>query len=208
MTNTNEYLAKFIDIGFIADDSQEAAKWAIEDALGKKNKMCWRGKRIFSWKNALHGSATMDKAAETYNKVFDAVLQAKAAKAVFGNNNEIFLPENQVNEQTNKTEIINNQQINSNNMSKVSKNTFRFQMELAEDLKKYLRRVQEDLAEVAERYNKKYNNLGNVMMEEFHEEFCENYSETIKIISNLVKQIDANDIPHVDSYIKKLEPLV
>ena len=206
MRNIKDYLDKFIDIGFVADDSQETAKWAIEDALAGKTKNCWRGTRIISWKTSLHGSASMDKSAATYNKVYDAVLQARAAKMVFGENNEIFLPENQVNEHTNKTKIIN-QLTNCNNMSKAS-NTFRFQMELAEDLKKYLRRVQEDLAEVAEKYDKKYNNLGNVMMEEFHEEFRENYSETIKIIKNLVEQIEGNDISLVDNYIKKLEPLV
>ena len=106
-----------------------------------------------------------------------------------------------------KTEIINNNNNHKINSNMAQNQLIRkhFQLELAEELKSYLHNFQERLGVIADKYKHKYENLGNVMMAEFHEEFSENYENTIKIIRDLVDQINDNDIPHVEKYIDWLE---
>ena len=111
----------------------------------------------------------------------------------------------------NKTENynikINHNNITINNTIMARQTSFSHQIELAEDLKKYLHGFQERLGSVAQNYKDKCNNLyEGGMMEETFKDFEQNYmQETIQKIANVVVQINERDIPFIEKYIDYLE---
>ena len=111
----------------------------------------------------------------------------------------------------NKTENyhteINHNNIIINNTIMARQTSFSHQIELAEDLKKYLHGFQERLGSVAQNYKDKCNNLYEAgMMEETFKDFEQNYMhETIQKIANVVVQINERDIPFIEKFIDYLE---
>ena len=84
--------------------------------------------------------------------------------------------------------------------------SFQHQIELAEDLKAYLVRLQENLANAAQKYHDKTNSLYEAgMMDEKHQVLEEYMFETASRIKSIVEQINESDIPFVDSWINYLE---
>lgn len=84
--------------------------------------------------------------------------------------------------------------------------SFQHQIELAEDLKAYLIRLQENLANAAQKYHDKTNSLYEAgMMDEKHQVLEEYMFETVSRIKSIVEQINESDIPFVDSWINYLE---
>jgi hypothetical protein len=177
---------------FNSNDYQRGFNEGKAAALASEDKNYIRSG--ISLKFAVHGSHAIDTYNKGYNDGYETAMKAKLVSEV-SQNAPI------------KSEIINN---NNNHIStsmakRNSQHSFAFQIELAEDLKRYLHGFQDRLGVIAENYKTKYENLGNVMMEEFHEQFSENYEDSIKIISDLVDQINDNDIPYVEKYIDYLE---
>lgn len=100
--------------------------------------------------------------------------------------------------------ITNNTAINITTMAR-SEN-FGYQIELALELKKFLIKLQENLAEAAKMYQNTSNNLYEAgMMEEKHQVLEGYMNETNSLISNTVNKIAEADIPFVDRYIRYLE---
>ena len=158
------------------------------DAMAEKDKNYNRSG--MSLKFAIHGSPAIDTYNKGYNAGYETAIKSKLTSEVSQT-------------QPIRTEIINNS--NNHKINSKMADSKEFQLELAEDLKSYLHGFQERLGIIADKYKNKYENLGNVMITEFHEEFSENYENTIKIISDLVEHINDNDIPHVEKYINWLE---
>ena len=179
-----------------SDDYLRGFNEGKDDALAGNNKHNWkvRFKASLSVKSAIHGSNAIRTYYQGYNAGYDTTMKSKIASEVSQT-------------QPIRTEIINNSNnhIINSNMPQNQITRIQFQLELAEDLKSYLHGFQERLGVIADKYKNKYENLGNVMIPDFHEEFTENYENSIKIISDLVNQINENDIPHVERYIDWLE---
>ncbi|MDR3286367.1 MAG: hypothetical protein LBT27_02870 [Prevotellaceae bacterium] len=85
--------------------------------------------------------------------------------------------------------------------------SFQHQLELADNLKKYLHGFQERLGAAAQHYKNECNQIGEAgMMDEVFEDFTQNYMEaTIQKIADLIEQINECDIPFVEKYIEYLE---
>lgn len=114
-----------------------------------------------------------------------------------------------LNHNTNNTikvkNIINNK-ITVNTTIMARQTSFQHQIELAEDLKAYLVRLQENLANAAQKYHDKTNSLYEAgMMDEKHQVLEEYMFETASRIKSIVEQINESDIPFVDSWINYLE---
>lgn len=114
-----------------------------------------------------------------------------------------------LNHNTNNTikvkNIINNK-ITINTTIMARQTSFQHQIELAEDLKAYLIRLQENLANAAKKYHDKTNSLYDAgMMDEKHQVLEEYMFETVSRIKSIVEQINESDIPFVDSWINYLE---
>lgn len=114
-----------------------------------------------------------------------------------------------LNQNTNNTikvkDIINNK-ITVNTTIMARQTSFQHQIELAEDLKAYLVRLQENLANAAQKYHDKTNSLYEAgMMDEKHQVLEEYMFETASRIKSIVEQINESDIPFVDSWINYLE---
>ena len=111
----------------------------------------------------------------------------------------------------NKTENFHTQithnKITINSTIMARQTSYEFQIELAEELKKYLHGFQERLGNVAQNYQKKSHDLYEAgMMDEFHQKFEQDYvQETIRKIANVVEQINERDIPFIVKYINHLE---
>jgi hypothetical protein len=89
----------------------------------------------------------------------------------------------------------------------MSKQTsFEYQIELAEELKKWLHGLQERLGAVANDYMKKCNDLADAgMMEEDWLKFTQDYAQvTYHKIEDVVKQINECDISFIEKYIAYL----
>ena len=117
---------------------------------------------------------------------------------------------------TNKTFKNNSNTISAKNVinNKITINTtvmarqtsFEHQIELAEDLKSYLIRLQEHLANAAQKYHDKADSLYEAgMMDEKHKVLEEYMFETSSRIKGVVEQINESDIPFVNSWISYLE---
>ena len=89
------------------------------------------------------------------------------------------------------------------------KTSFDYQIELAEELKKYLHGFQDRLSYVGQKYREYSDNLYEAgMLDEPHRNFSENYMEvTVQKIDSLVAQINECDIPFVERYIAGLEEM-
>ena len=84
--------------------------------------------------------------------------------------------------------------------------SFAHQIELAQELKTYLIRLQENLNNAAQKYIAKSASLDEAgMMEEKHQVLEEYMEETVNGIKNIVNQINEADIPFVEKYIEYLE---
>lgn len=84
--------------------------------------------------------------------------------------------------------------------------SFSYQLELAEDLKAYLFRLQERLSVSAQKYEAKSNSLYEAgMMDEKHKVLEEYMYETVNRIKGIAEQIFEADIPFVERYIAYLE---
>ena len=84
--------------------------------------------------------------------------------------------------------------------------SFSHQIELAEDLKKYLNNLHERLFFVTTDYNNKVNDIHQAgMMEEYYSKFVQEYVyETNQKIKEVVTQIHERDIPFIEKYIAYL----
>jgi len=84
--------------------------------------------------------------------------------------------------------------------------SFEYQIELAEDLKKYLTGLQERLDVVSKDYMKKCDSLADAgMMQEDWLKFTQDYAQvTYHKIESVVTQINDCDIPFINKYIAKL----
>ncbi len=101
--------------------------------------------------------------------------------------------------------VINNQ-ITINTTIMARQTSFSHQIELAEELKAYLLRLQENLGNAAQKYINKSNSLYEAgMMDEKHQVFEEYVVETVNRIKSVVELINEADIPFVEKYIKYLE---
>jgi type I site-specific restriction endonuclease len=102
-----------------------------------------------------------------------------------------------------------NNKITINNTVMARQTSFSHQIELAEELRKYLHGFQERLGDVAQNYKNKCNDLFEAgMMDETFEDFEQNYmQETISKVANVVEQINERDIPFIEKYIADLEEL-
>jgi hypothetical protein len=177
---------------FNSNDYQRGFNDGKSDALAGNDKNYTRSG--ISLKFAVLGSHAIDTYNQGYNDGYETAMKSRLVSEMSQN-------------EPIKTEIINNNiNLNSRNMAQ-GQLSFAYQIELAEDLKRYLHGFQEKLGAIANHYKNKYENLGNVMMAEYHEEFSENFENTIQIISNLIDQINDNDIPHVEKYIDNLESI-
>jgi hypothetical protein len=118
----------------------------------------------------IHGSSSIDSYNKGYDAGFETALKTKLTSEV---------------SQTNpiKTEIINNN-LNSSNMARQT--SFSYQLELAEDIKRYLHGFQERLGAIAQNNNNKCNEMHEAgMMDETHRDFVENYME-VTIQTNVI----------------------
>ena len=103
------------------------------------------------------------------------------------------------------TEINHNKTI-INNTIMARQTSFSHQIELAEELKRYLHGFQERLGVAAQNYQSKCNNLYEAgMMDEKHQDLEGYMHATINGIKNVVQQINEADIPFIERYIKYLE---
>ena len=112
-----------------------------------------------------------------------------------------------INKTENNHTQINHNTITINSTVMARQTSFSHQIELAEDLKKYLHGFQERLGDVAQNYKNKCNDLFEAgMMDETFKDFEQNYmQETIQKIANVVEQINERDIPFIEKYIDYLE---
>lgn len=113
---------------------------------------------------------------------------------------------------TYQTNNISDKNINTTNNITINITTmarsenFGYQIELALELKNFLIRLQENLAEAAKMYQNTSSNLYEAgMMEEKHLVLEGYMNETNSLISNTVNKIAEADIPFVDRYIRYLE---
>ena len=90
------------------------------------------------------------------------------------------------------------------------KDSIRSQIEMAEELKRYLHGFQERLGAAANSYKKKCDDLHDAgMLRETIEKFIsDNLAETTNKLSNVVESINDKDIPYLEKYIQKLEDLL
>ena len=80
------------------------------------------------------------------------------------------------------------------------------QIELAEDLKRYLHGFQERLRLAAQSYQQKSNTLYEAgMFDEFQMKFEQYVQQTTRLIANVVEHINESDIPFIERYKAKLE---
>lgn len=99
-----------------------------------------------------------------------------------------------------------NNKITINTTIMARQTSFSHQIELAEDLKAYLLRLQDNLGNAAQKYINKSNSLYEAgMMDEKHQVLEEYVFETVNRIKSIVEQINEADIPFVEKYIKYLE---
>lgn len=99
-----------------------------------------------------------------------------------------------------------NNKITINTTIMARQTSFSHQIELAEELKAYLLRLQENLGNAAQKYINKSNSLYEAgMMDEKHQVLEEYVFETVSRIKSIVEQINESDIPFVEKYIKYLE---
>lgn len=104
----------------------------------------------------------------------------------------------------NNTNKYNKTTINFTTMARQT--SFAHQIELAQELKTYLIRLQENLNNAAQKYIAKSASLDEAgMMEEKHQVLEEYMEETVNGIKNIVNQINEADIPFVEKYIEYLE---
>ena len=84
------------------------------------------------------------------------------------------------------------------------------QINLARDLKRYLLEFQERLSHTAQSYQHKCGALYEAgMMEETHQKFEQEYAQpTIRLIVQVVEQINSFDVRFVEKYIDKIEQSV
>ena len=84
-----------------------------------------------------------------------------------------------------------------------------YQIQLAEELRRYLHGFQDRLGYVAQSYRSYSDKLYEAgMLDEPHRNFSENYMEvTVQKIGSLVEQINECDIPFVERYIAELEEM-
>ena len=89
----------------------------------------------------------------------------------------------------------------------ITRQSFEYQITLANELKKYLHGLQERLSIAAQSYQQKTNALYEAgMMDEFQKTFEQEYvQQTTRIISQIVKRINECDVPFIEKYIAKLE---
>ena len=85
--------------------------------------------------------------------------------------------------------------------------SYKQEIALADDLKKYLNDLQERLNFVSMNYWSKSNDLSQAgMMDEVYSKFVEEFvSETTRKIKEVVTQINECDIPYIEKYIAYLE---
>jgi hypothetical protein len=114
-----------------------------------------------------------------------------------------------INNNVNTKHINNNILINKKSEIMARQTSISYQLELAEDLKRYLHGFQDRLDAVAQNYKNKCNDMYEAgMIDEIYEDFEQNYMEvTIQKIANLVEQINECDIPFVEKFINNLEEL-
>jgi len=88
----------------------------------------------------------------------------------------------------------------------MTNNAWSHQIELAEDLKRYLHGLQERLGTVANDYMRKCDSLKDAgMMEEDWLKFTQDCAQaTYHKIGSVVEQINACDIPFIEKYIAYL----
>jgi predicted transcriptional regulator len=84
--------------------------------------------------------------------------------------------------------------------------SFSHQIQLAEDLKKYLENLHERLFFVTTDYNNKVNDIHQAgMMEEYYSKFVQEcVHETNQKIKEVVAQIHERDIPFIERYLAYL----
>jgi len=84
--------------------------------------------------------------------------------------------------------------------------SFSHQIQLAEDLKKYLVNLHERLFFVTTDYNNKVNDMHQQgMMEEYYSKFVQEYVyETNQKIKEVINLIHERDIPFIEKYIAYL----
>lgn len=101
---------------------------------------------------------------------------------------------------------VDNNKTTINNTIMARQTSFSHQIELAEDLKSYLLRLQDNLDDAAQKYIKKSNSLYEAgMMDEKHQVLEEYMYETVGRIKSIVEQINESDIPFVERLISYLE---
>ena len=85
--------------------------------------------------------------------------------------------------------------------------SFSHQIQLAEDLKKYLTNLHERLFFVTTDYNNKVNDIHQAgMMEEYYSKFVQEYVyETNQKIKEVYTQIHERDIPFIEKYLDYLQ---
>ena len=90
------------------------------------------------------------------------------------------------------------------------KDSIRAQIEMAEELKRYLHGFQERLGAAAENYKKKCDDLYDAgMLREKIEYFQgNNLAETINRLAAVVETINDRDIPYIEKYIQQLEEML
>lgn len=89
------------------------------------------------------------------------------------------------------------------------KESIRGQIEMAEELKRYLHGFQERLGAVAESYKKKCDDLydAGMLREKIETFISDNLAETTSKLSEVVESINDKDIPYLEKYIEQLESL-
>ena len=147
----------------------------------------------------LQGSSAIASWNQQYNRGYNTALQLQTLKYVLNDNNT-----------TNNYSTNNktNTSMARRGASGSSVRNIEFQLELAEDLKKYLQGFQGRLDGAIKNYENRYNNFGNVMLANFHSKFGENLEETRRAINDLIERINEEDIPTIDEYISNLQPLL
>lgn len=88
--------------------------------------------------------------------------------------------------------------------------SYHAQLELAEELKKYLNGLQERLDVVIRHFEQEAGKLYDAgMMDETFNDFVNNYmNETNNKIRSVIDIVNGRDIPFVDDYIGRLEELI
>ena len=89
----------------------------------------------------------------------------------------------------------------------MANNTWKHQIELADDIKRYLHGLQERLGAVSNDYMRKSESLKDAgMMEEDWLKFTQDCAQvTYHKIGSVVEQINESDIPFIEKYIAYLE---